>query len=148
MSDKLIFKAYLPSYKDDCLALFDDNCPEFFAPNERNDYAAFLDSNPVGYEVCLVGDTVIGAFGLIGDVEEYKHINWILISSKSQGLGIGSRFIDRAIQAAKKDELQHIKIAASHLSAPFFAKYGARVIREIPHGWGANMHRIDMELHL
>ncbi len=35
--------------------LFDANCPEFFAPNERLDYAEFLDSNLLGYELCLTG---------------------------------------------------------------------------------------------
>ena len=53
---------------------------------------------------------------------------------------------------AKKMAVDHnvnvIDIAASHLSAPFFAKFGAMIIKEIKDGWGLNMHRIDMELLL
>ena len=41
-----------------------------------------------------------------------------------------------------------IDIAASHLSAPSFGKYGAKALRTIRNGWGSNMHRIDMELVL
>ena len=131
-----------------CLSIFDENCPEFFAPNERDEYAEFLDSAPIGYEVCLINNAVIGAFGLVGSHPEFKHLNWILISEKLQGLGIGDAFLTRVIKCARAQKLQHIKIAASHLSAPFFAKYGAKITLEVTDGWGPNMHRIDMELYL
>ena len=38
-----------------CLAIFDLNCPAFFAPGERADYAAFLSGADATYEVCLSG---------------------------------------------------------------------------------------------
>ncbi|CCQ10838.1 hypothetical protein PALB_17120 [Pseudoalteromonas luteoviolacea B = ATCC 29581] len=41
-----------------------------------------------------------------------------------------------------------IDIAASHLSAPFFEKFGEKTIKEITDGWGLDMHRVDMELLL
>ena len=106
----------------------------------------FLDSMPEEYDVFLSSDVIVGAFGLIGNDSEYKSINWILISPDSQGLGIGSIFMNRAISLANNAEIKHIKIAASHLSAPFFSKYGAVKVLEIKNGWGPDMHRIDMEL--
>ena len=142
------FRSYSPKDKEACLAIFDANCPEFFAPNERSDYTEFLGSIPADYEVCLSGDSIVGALGLTGEDPKYKSINWILISPDSQGLGIGSIFMNRAINLSRVAKLEHIKIAASHLSAPFFAKYGAAGDIEIKDGWGPDMHRIDMELHL
>ena len=56
--------------------------------------------------------------------------------------------MSRAIDHAKRLNIPQIKIAASHLSAPFFAKYGAVELNHIPDGWGEDMHRIDMELNL
>lgn len=53
-----------------------------------------------------------------------------------------------AKKMAKKINMQIIDIAASHLSAPFFATFGAKKVAEIKHGWGLDMHRIDMELPL
>ena len=41
-----------------------------------------------------------------------------------------------------------IEIAASHKSAPFFAKFGATVTAHTVDGWGNGMDRIDMELLL
>ncbi len=148
MTTEVHFRSYQLQDREDCLKIFDANCPEFFAANERSDYANFLDANPEAYEVCLSGNNIIGAFGLIGEVPIYKSINWIMISPRSQGLGIGSIFMNRAISLAKSHKLNHIKIAASHLSEPFFTKYGAVSVGEIENGWGPNMHRIDMELYL
>ncbi|GEA58824.1 GNAT family N-acetyltransferase [Vibrio comitans] len=147
MTIDIRFRYYQSNDREDCLKVFDANCPEFFAPNERSDYADFLDSSPEDYEVCMLGSDVIGAFGLSGNDPLYKSINWIMISPKAQGLGIGAKFMERAINLANEHRLSHIKIAASHLSAPFFAKYGALSISEVKDGWGPDMHRIDMELH-
>ena len=148
MTVDISFRYYKNQDREDCLKVFDENCPDFFAPNERSDYADFLDSNPEAYEVCLLGGDIIGAFGLSGNELLHKSINWIMISPRSQGFGIGSIFMERAINLANDSGLSHIEIAASHLSAPFFAKYGALSISEVKDGWGPDMHRVDMELHL
>lgn len=148
MTVDIRFSYYQNTDREDCLKVFDANCPEFFASNERADYADFLDASPETYEVCVLDGDIIGAFGLSGNDPLYKSINWIMISPKAQGLGLGSKFMERAINLANEQGLSYIKIAASHLSAPFFAKYGALSINEIKDGWGPNMHRIDMELHL
>jgi len=128
--------------------MFDENTPNFFASNERLDYLSFLDSLPTDYEVCLSEESIVGAFGLIGEESAYKNINWILISPSFQGLGIGSIVMNRVISIAHHKKLKFIKIAASHLFSPFFAKYGAECIVEIKDGWGVGMNRIDMKLHL
>ena len=148
MTTEVNFRSYQLQDKQACLKIFDENSPKFFAANEYSDYADFLDTNPIGYEVCILDNSIVGAFGLIGVTSVYKSINWIMISPNSHGLGVGSLFMKRAISLANDHKLNHIKIAASHLSAPFFAKYGAISIGEIENGWGPNMHRVDMELHL
>ena len=76
------------------------------------------------------------------------HLNWILISPDTQGSGIGNEFMIRAIARAKFLGSEEIQIAASHLSAPFFAKYGALEVNYISDGWGLGMHRVDMRLKL
>ncbi|SON52067.1 GNAT family N-acetyltransferase [Vibrio tapetis] len=148
MPSHISFKAFTPSNKNACLRIFDANCPTYFAENERADYAAFLENNPEGYDVCVYNNDIVGAYGLCGSDQEFRELNWILISPSAQGIGIGHEFLSRAIESARSLNLTQIKIAASHLSAPFFAKYGALEICEIPDGWGLGMHRIDMELNL
>jgi GNAT superfamily N-acetyltransferase len=89
------FRAYQAKDLEACLSLFDANCPEFFAPNERADYLAFLDAAWRDYEVCLVGGRVAGAYGLLPQGTNGLVIRWILIDPKVQGQGLGSAMMHR-----------------------------------------------------
>ncbi|MEH6472990.1 MAG: GNAT family N-acetyltransferase [Halopseudomonas sp.] len=148
MKTKTTFRPYSPTDKPACLGLFDSNCPEFFAPNERLDYASFLDTNPHSYELCLAEGQVVGAFGQVGHGLQQKSLNWILLNPRSHGMGIGSAIMDRISTSARTSGVSLVTIAASHKSAPFFAKFGAVEVAVIDNGWGPDMHRIDMELRL
>ena len=148
METNIIFRPYSSTDKSVCLGLFDANCPEFFAPNERVDYAEFLDANPFDYELCLTEDKVAGAFGLSEHGLQQKSLNWILLNPRSQGLGIGPVIMSRISAVALDSGASLINIAASHKSSPFFAKFGAIEIATIDNGWGSGMHRVDMELRL
>jgi len=145
MNTTVTFRPYTHADREACLELFDANCPEFFAPNERNDYVRFLDADPKGYEACIVGDRIAGAFGLIAGDARRMHLNWILLDPKFQGLGIGSAIMGRIATLAMDAGTDVIDIAASHKSAPFFAKFGASATATIRDGWGSGMHRVDME---
>jgi GNAT superfamily N-acetyltransferase len=161
----LRFRRYGTVDREGCLTLFDANCPAAFAPNERGEYEAFLDAQAEAeaYEVCVMDDEIVGAFGLGGDGA--LRLRWIMVHPQRQGRGIGTSVMDRVREAAlavARDEAQRgaaqkggdsargggavVQIAASHRSAPFFARFGARPVRVTPDGWGPGMHRIDMEL--
>ncbi len=86
-----------------------------------------------------------GAFGLIGDGNE-RSINWILINPAAQGSGIGSAMMAQVLKRAKQSEVRLVHIAASHLSAPFFARFGAKGGDALKDGWGPGLDRIDMRL--
>jgi len=130
------------------MGIFDANCPEFFAPNERQEYEEFLEGVSGDYEVCEVDGTVLGAFGLFVDGESVKTLNWILLDPQSQGIGVGSRIMERVIQLSRTSQTKMVKIAASHKSAPFFARFGATTTSSTRNGWGPGMDRVDMELSI
>jgi len=146
--NKPAFTPYSPLDKEGCLDLFDKNCPEFFAPNEREDYLLFLDSNPPGYEVCRVGGDMAGGLGLKVKNSNQGYLNWILIAPRFQGMGIGSAMMRRIMAQGKALSLDIIKIPTSHKAAPFFAGFGAIRVSETKDGWGPGMHRVEMELRL
>jgi GNAT superfamily N-acetyltransferase len=148
MAAHVTFRSYSRTGREACLSLFDANCPEFFAPNERDDYATFLDTDPTGYELCIVTDQVAGAFGLIGTDTLRRRLNWIMLNPQFQGLGIGSAVMTRVTTLAIAAGLETVDIAASHKSAPFFAKFGAVTTGIIQDGWGPGMHRVDMALSI
>ncbi|HVT72251.1 MAG TPA: GNAT family N-acetyltransferase [Lacunisphaera sp.] len=141
------FRAWEPGDRAACLALFDANCPRYFAANERGDYEAFLDALPVGYEVCLVDGRIAGAYGVLR-TDRGPCLRWILLVPEMQGRGLGRAIMNRAISSAETRQSGALRIAASHESAPFFARFGAREISRTPDGWGPGMHRVDMLLKL
>ena len=160
IDDAPTFRAYSEIDRDRCLEVFDANCPASFAPNERAEYAAFLQSVPEGYEVCLVDGRVAGAYGLIptsrSDEPRRLRLNWIMIDPAVQGRGVGRAMMERVEERARAvreragvgvDETPlEIDIAASHVSAPFFARFGAEETVRTEDGWGPGMHRVDMVL--
>ncbi|MCV6620907.1 MAG: GNAT family N-acetyltransferase [Cellvibrionaceae bacterium] len=157
MKKDLLYRPYVSASLDDCLKLFDANCPEYFAPNEREDYKNFLEASPDAYELCCVSDKLIAAFGVFAEERAISDdscatraasLNWILIDPDMQGSGIGTELMSRALYRARLLGAQALKIAASHKSAPFFQKFGAEVVRETHDGWGPGMHRIDMVIEL
>lgn len=143
---KLVFRPYTANDESACMALFDANCPEFFAPNERADYVEFLDAKPNGYELCLKDGDIVGAFGLFGLGAARGCLDWTLINPAVQGGGIGSSVMERVMVEAKAAKIAVIDIATSHKAYRFFEKKGAVKVSEQHNGWGEGMHRIDMKL--
>jgi GNAT superfamily N-acetyltransferase len=127
--------------------LFDQNCPEFFAPNERGDYEAFLDGSPDGYRVGQIDDRVIAAFGLMPAASAGRcRLSWIMVAKDAQGSGVGRMIMADVLHLARAAHAHTVDIAASHRSAPFFLRFGARELSRTADGWGPGMHRVDMEL--
>lgn len=146
-STSIAFQTYQTGDYDGCLALFDRNCPDYFAPNEREDYIGFLRSSPQGYQVARLNERVVAAFGLTVEGSAGR-ISWIMVCPDSKGQGVGAAMMRRAKAAAAEARVESVDIAASHLSAPFFAHFGADAVETIPDGWGAGMHRVDMRLRI
>lgn len=129
------------------MGLFDANCPAFFAPNEKADYQVFLKRVAAKYRVVMLGGKVVAAFGVLDEgINGRCRLNWIVVDSSSHGNGVGSSIMAETVAAAQHMRAEVVDIAASDKSAPFFAKFGARELCHTLHGWGPDMHRIDMEL--
>jgi hypothetical protein len=50
----------------------------------------------------------------------------------------------RVLDVIRTRRVSLLHIAASHKSAPFFARFGAHEAARIVDGWGPQMHRVDM----
>ena len=96
----------------------------------------------------------MGAFGLF-DIDadadadaDAKELNWILLAPNSQGQDLGSIIMARVSTSANAAGANVVHIATSHKAASFFAKFGARITLVTDHGWGTDMHRVDMAIYL
>ncbi|MGK2858134.1 MAG: GNAT family N-acetyltransferase [Thermoanaerobaculia bacterium] len=146
MTGEFTFRPYEPRDRDACLRLFDENCPVYFAANERSDYALFLDDAEGRYELCLVGDAVVGACGLFPDSVGRMALRWILLAPEVQGRGLGTAIMRRVVSELRQSGIATLRISASHKSVPFFARFGAREDATLLDGWGSGMHRVEMHL--
>ncbi|GLX78279.1 hypothetical protein tinsulaeT_16190 [Thalassotalea insulae] len=134
---------------DNCLMLFDKNCPQFFAENERKEYSNYLMNLTDSYKVVLSNDTVIAAFGIrLINTSNRCRITWIMVCPNEKGKGLGTKLMAYIKQYAQEAGSVAIDIAASHLSAPFFAQFDAKEITYLHNGWGVDMHRVDMAINL
>lgn len=147
MTERYAFRPYRPGDAPACFRLFDANCPQFFAPNERQDLVEFLRVPPAGYEVALLGDEVVAAFGVLREAGEL-HLRWIMVSPAQQGRGLGRLIMARATAIVLAEGEKNLRIATSHLSEKFFLKFGAQEVARTPDGWGPGMHRVDLVLAL
>ncbi len=140
------FRAFRDADADACLAMFDSNVPGAFAPNERPEYAAFLDDGPRDYWVACDGPEIVGAFGFSVDPEAGRgRIRWILTHSGARGQGLGRQMMAKIREQARSRDISIVDIAASHVSAPFFGRYGAKERTRTVDGWGPGLDRVDME---
>ena len=130
------------------LSIFDKNCPEYFAPNERDDLIEFMGQYADGYRVCVHEDNIVGAFGLYEKEHKDSRLQWILLDPIAQGIGIGSQIMRDVFKQANEKSIKTIQIATSHVSYKFFEKHGAKIISEIENGWGPGMHQVHMEIQL
>ena len=127
-----------------CLALFDANCPRFFAPSERDAYATFLDALDCDYFVRANSQQITFAFGLGREAERRWRIRWILLDPTVHRRGLGSTLMRLAIRRIRSGGGGQLLIAASHLSSGFFSRFGAETELVTPDGWGPGLHRVDM----
>ncbi|MEP7311923.1 MAG: GNAT family N-acetyltransferase [Pseudomonadota bacterium] len=148
MNATVKFRRYASEDSETCLGLFDANCPEYFAPNERADYVQFLNMCPSGYELCLIDGQVAGAFGLVGNDSSRRRLKWIMLNPRFQGLGAGRAIMKAIAVRASNAGVEIVDIAASQKSAPFFARFNAVTTAVTRDGWGPGMHRVDMEMSL
>tara|TARA_R110002096_G_scaffold416576_3_gene619568 strand:+ start:11899 stop:12339 length:441 start_codon:yes stop_codon:yes gene_type:complete len=142
------FKSYEARDKNACLSLFDQNCPDFFAPNEREEYEGFLDTNRSEYLLCTTEGQIVGVFGIFPKRPGECNLNWIMLSPNTQGMGLGTLIMDEALKQAKDINASVIHIATSQVAYKFFEKFGAVIVLETENGWGPDMHKIEMELQL
>ena len=140
------FHLYGPSHADDCMALFDRNCPAFFAIEERRYYRDFLAAHNSPYYLGMDRGVLVCAFGYGAATDDTPTLNWIMVEPEYHRGGLGGMMMTKYIAYLKAHHKNYGAIATSQHAEPFFERYGATRIGYVQDGWGAGMHRIDMLL--
>lgn len=82
----LTYTAYQKRHRHLCMALFEQNCPQYFAVEERGDYAQFLDSAPENYWLVGGANDCVACYGLTIQGSDAS-INWIMVDPTRSSKG-------------------------------------------------------------
>ena len=79
--------------------------------------------------MAVIGDRVVGfiEFGFDDGIGE---IDCFYIEPKFQQQGVVQALFEKVLEVAKLNDIKEIRVFASHIAKPFFAKQGFKVIRE------------------
>jgi N-acetylglutamate synthase-like GNAT family acetyltransferase len=142
------FKQYTRSNYKDCLALFELNCPAFFAVEERPDYQHYLKIKLDLYLLGYHGQSVVCCFGIENRIKDIAVLTWIMVHPDHHRRGYGQAMMSHFMASVATQATTKVLIATSQHAEAFFAKYGATRCGFQSDGWGKGMHRVDMEICL
>lgn len=142
------FRPYEKADREACMALFESNCPKYFAPEERADYEDFLDTLNCDYSVLTIGEELVGCGGIHVDAETGQgNLCWGMVDQSRHKSGLGKALLEFRLAAIKANPAAtHVHIDTSQLSGPFFAKYGFKETHKTKDGYGAGIDHVEMIL--
>jgi hypothetical protein len=118
---ELSIHAYGGAYRADCLCLFEENTADFFAPGERAEYAAFLDSAADSYfimQVPVEGTIAAGGYDMTAQPGSGAPA-WGIVARSWQRRGIGRKLRRLRLARLRAAGAQSVRVRASQLSRGF-----------------------------
>ena len=143
---KLKFQKYIASKFEECLELFELNCPAYFAEEERKGYRKYLDYNKDIYLLGYENDSLACCFGIREHNIDLCSLRWIMVHPNRHKSGFGNEMMSYIINYAKEQNKKTVLISTSQYTNNFFEKYGAKEVAFTENGWGRGMHKIDMRI--
>lgn len=150
---EILSRPYAPSDLTACLAVFDSNVPDDFAPAEREEFRAHVvalaDCSPV-YLVLTYRGAVVACGGLTHkDGQGDARLAWGMVARDWHGRGLGRRLLrERLVLARGIAGLRTVSLSTSQHRRGFFAAEGFVLTGVVPNGFGAGLDQCDMVLTL
>jgi GNAT superfamily N-acetyltransferase len=146
--DEYRIRPYAPSDRSACLALFDSNTPDFFAPHERNEFASFLDGSGA---IMLVLETSGGE--LVGCGGYYVRagstdggLAWGMIARRWHRRGAGRTLLRSRLRALRTAGARSATVHTSQHSRGFFEREGFEEVRVVPDGFAPGIDMVELRL--
>jgi len=137
----------------DALQLLDllaRNTPEFFSPEEADDFKKYLTKEVEQYFVVERNGVVVGSGGINYFLKEGEaRISWDVIHPDFQGQGIGRQLTTFRINRIKAHpEIKKIIVRTSQKVYPFYEKMGFTLIKIEKDFWAKGLDLYEMHIEL
>lgn len=144
-------RSYHPGDLTACLALFDSNVPQFFAPDERAQFVEFLENVPASdgtYLVLAQAGRVVACGGVAREPDtESAALTWGMVDRSQHRQGLGTRLTQARLTAAwAMPGIRRVILATSQHTAGFYRGFGFTLQATIPDGFAPGLDRCDMVL--
>lgn len=139
-------REYHLSDKPAILALFDLNCPQYFAPEEKSDLETYLDHELEDYFVVELDNEVVACGGINLQKDKNKGIlSWDMIHPDYQKRGIGKSLVTFRINYLKEvHRVREIGVRTAQFTNAFYAKCGFELKEVVKDYWAPGYDLYDM----
>lgn len=148
MKTDLVFRPYTPEDFDDCMSIFDGNCPKFFADHERQAFQKYLQEARYPYFVVTDIQNQILACGGFVTEKGIAELAWGMVRNDIHHQGVGRFLFTQRLDAIRKAGANAIIMDTSQHSLGFYQSLGFEVVGRKPDGYGPGLDRIDLRLDL
>lgn len=141
---------YHPSDRTACLEIFRSNVPLYFAAGDEAEFLGFLDNLPGPYIVMEKGPEIIacGGYGLEPSTGTAS-LCWGMVRQDQHRQGLGRFLLETRLRhMTEVGQVRWVLLNTSQHTQGFYEKYGFRLLRKIPNGYGDGLDRCEMRLEL
>jgi predicted N-acetyltransferase YhbS len=123
VTDTLTIRPYQPADREACLHIFRSNIPAYFTPPELAEFAAFLDAPSCTYFVAEQAGVIVGCGGYALEAHGGA-LCWGMVDQARHKQGVGQALTQFRLDTMRAAGVRTVWIDTSHLTAPFFARFG------------------------
>lgn len=130
------------------LGLLEAHIPQFFAPAERLDFAAYLLRESDDYYVVEEHGEVIAGGGInYLPARSEARISWDVVHPDYQGTGVGSRLVlFRLKEIYKQPAIKRVVVRTSQMAFRFYEKFGFQLVQVEKDFWAKGYDLYEMHI--
>ncbi len=123
---KAIIRDYRQADKPALMELIRLNIPDYFAPEEAQDFSEYLDNKRELYYVALADQKIVGCGGInLSEDKTTAKISWDILHPEYQGQGIGTQLLKHRIKQMEAfPGIREITVRTSQMAYRFYEKQG------------------------
>jgi ribosomal protein S18 acetylase RimI-like enzyme len=132
------------SDREGCLAVFDTVAEEFFSEDDRADFDAYLQAEPLYLVLLDAGGRIVGCGG-VGRRGTDAVMTWGMVDGRLHGRGLGRRLAEERLRlVADLAGITRITLNTSQKTVGFYEHLGFRVVEHRRDGYRPGLDRFDL----